>query len=356
VRLSATNSLSGGVSGHVNYNLMMQTPVVLPGLHTLAGRYDIFLLDQFGVLHNGVKPFDGVIEALWHLKSVCGAKMVIVSNTSSRSKTALQKLAQMGFPQGIFDGVVTSGQCAYDYLDQRPQGIKKVCWVTWNSFSDDSFISDLNMTVSSIEEADILLLHGTQVVATSDTECVSIPTYQSGLIDGYLSHVLRTAIERDLPIVCSNLDMTAVHGIEQSIKYMPGTILEELRNLGALSERLILFGKPNAEHFEQAIDLVLPKDEQPPTSSSPGANSRGIIPNAYRWRRNIVHIGDSIEHDIAGASASRIDSVLVTKYGVHKGDLHATANASLPLLMKVCDFCDARRLPRPYYILEEFRL
>jgi hypothetical protein len=42
------------------YSLLMDTPIVLRGLSDIANRYDLFLFDQFGVLHNGVEPIGGI--------------------------------------------------------------------------------------------------------------------------------------------------------------------------------------------------------------------------------------------------------------------------------------------------------
>ncbi|TIM20964.1 MAG: TIGR01459 family HAD-type hydrolase, partial [Mesorhizobium sp.] len=40
----------------------------LDGIGPLAERYDVFLLDQFGVLHDGTRPYPGAVAALSALK------------------------------------------------------------------------------------------------------------------------------------------------------------------------------------------------------------------------------------------------------------------------------------------------
>lgn len=96
------------------YSLLMDTPIVLRRLSDIASRYDLFLFDQFGVLHNGVEPIDGAIDMLEQLNKL-KKTVVIVSNTSGRSKYAAKKLNDLGFLSECFDGgVVTSGEAAHE--------------------------------------------------------------------------------------------------------------------------------------------------------------------------------------------------------------------------------------------------
>ncbi|OWK25634.1 hypothetical protein AJ87_08115 [Rhizobium yanglingense] len=37
-------------------------------MNAIADRYDGLILDQWGVLHNGTRPYDGVVEALETLR------------------------------------------------------------------------------------------------------------------------------------------------------------------------------------------------------------------------------------------------------------------------------------------------
>ena len=75
----------------------------------LISRYDAFILDQFGVLHNGAEPLEGALECVSELKKA-GKKLIILSNTSSPSEAALKKLVRLGFGSSNFIGAVTSGK------------------------------------------------------------------------------------------------------------------------------------------------------------------------------------------------------------------------------------------------------
>jgi ribonucleotide monophosphatase NagD (HAD superfamily) len=77
--------------------------------------YDAFILDQFGVLHNGKTALDGAIELCQYLFEK-QKKLIILSNTSAPSQKALQKLPTFGFNPQHFVGAVTSGEEASRYI------------------------------------------------------------------------------------------------------------------------------------------------------------------------------------------------------------------------------------------------
>ncbi|KAG7020151.1 hypothetical protein SDJN02_16833 [Cucurbita argyrosperma subsp. argyrosperma] len=74
-----------------------------------------WFLDQFGVLHDGKQPYPGAVVALEKLAE-CGTKMVIISNSSRRSSTTMEKLKSLGFDPSLFVGAVTSGELTHRYL------------------------------------------------------------------------------------------------------------------------------------------------------------------------------------------------------------------------------------------------
>ena len=55
----------------------------LSSMQHLPQRYRGLLLDQFGVLHDGERPYEGAVEAVARL-AASGLKMLIISNSSRR--------------------------------------------------------------------------------------------------------------------------------------------------------------------------------------------------------------------------------------------------------------------------------
>jgi ribonucleotide monophosphatase NagD (HAD superfamily) len=77
-----------------------------------------FIIDQFGVLHDGVKPIKGALDAVNLLKET-KKSIVVLSNTSSRASLASKKFVQMGFPESI--KFVTSGEVAWQYIGSEKE-------------------------------------------------------------------------------------------------------------------------------------------------------------------------------------------------------------------------------------------
>ena len=173
---------------------------MIPGVRRLAETKRVWLLDQFGVLHDGVTAYPGAVDAARRLHE-SGAKLYVISNSSRRSTNTLQKLAPMGFDPSWFSGVVTSGEVTHQMLASRGKGstsdgeesdsddefwasLGKKCvhftWSTRGAIPLDGL--DLE-TVTDPEEADFLLAHGTEAIngaGTNDEQraagCVDTPS------------------------------------------------------------------------------------------------------------------------------------------------------------------------------------
>ena len=275
------------------YSLLMETPIQIRGLAEIADRYDLFLFDQFGVLHDGVKPVDGTISMLNELRKL-NKTAVIVSNTSSRSAVAANRLNEIGFPSSSFDGgVVTSGESAHKWINNLcvEEGPKKCCFITWrdgkaySAHGANSFLSSLQVNIASPEDADFICFHGTQNLANADPNLDGTPIdlYIDGNVnEKVIRGCLEIAASRQLPAVCANLDMIAM--VPSGAAYMPGLLKESYESMGGTC---VGFGKPNRDHFTSAVEMA----------SIVHRKKYGISENV---KLRALHIGDSIHHDIAG--------------------------------------------------------
>ncbi|QYU66576.1 hypothetical protein J4558_16545 [Leptolyngbya sp. 15MV] len=78
--------------------------IILDGIATLADRYDGFILDLWGVVHDGRAPYPGVAEALGALKAR-GKRVVFLSNAPRRSHVVEALLTGMGLDRALWDGM-----------------------------------------------------------------------------------------------------------------------------------------------------------------------------------------------------------------------------------------------------------
>jgi HAD superfamily hydrolase (TIGR01450 family) len=279
-------------------------------------KYDGFILDQFGVMHNGRTGLPGAPACVQALQDQ-GKKIIILSNSSALSVSTMAKLPQLGFDPDHFVGAVTSGQEASHFIKKTYAG-KRALFFTWKMTtktpSPAVFLNECGgitpVSIASInnkdndddddkngvETADFILLHGCEVVRGpgADGQAVETDLGEFSLSEDFsvLDPILKTCAAAGIPMVCANPDFIMIRP-DGSIGHMPGKIAARYEAMGGV---VTSFGKPHQEHFEACVrELGLPKDK-------------------------VVHIGDSLHHDIAGANAAGIDSVLVAG-GVHREEL-----------------------------------
>jgi ribonucleotide monophosphatase NagD (HAD superfamily) len=91
-----------------------RTQSVVQGIEdiVLQDKYDIYLLDMWGVMHDGSKPYDGVLDTIQKLKEA-GKEMIILSNSSKRQGNSNHMLTKLGFNPHDFAHVITSGDVSF---------------------------------------------------------------------------------------------------------------------------------------------------------------------------------------------------------------------------------------------------
>jgi HAD superfamily hydrolase (TIGR01459 family) len=243
----------------------------IPGLSAIAGAYDAFLIDQFGVLRDGRGPYPGAAETLVRLRQA-GKGIVILSNSGKRSAENDRRLAALGFEPGSWDWFLTSGEVAWQLLKREEAaaaGATRKCLL----ISRDGDLSPLNgldlLRTESGEEADIVL------IAASEGDVHPL---------GYYEALLRPAAQRGVPCLCTNPDKVMLTRTGHA--FGAGRIAELYEELGG---RVRWIGKPFRDIYDFALDFLGKPDPA-----------------------RVCAVGDSVEHDIAGAVSAGLGSVLVT--------------------------------------------
>jgi HAD superfamily hydrolase (TIGR01459 family) len=269
-----------------------------PSFAGLIPLYDGFILDQFGVLHNGNHALEGAVELIEHLANE-KKKLIILSNTSQPSSAVLEKLPNFGFKSEHMVGAVTSGEEASHFIRETfGDNPRKALFWTWKEHSPGSqqFLEQCGSNISlanCVDEADFIIAHGSQVWRKSDGSVSSLGSFMVDESFAELDPLLKECALRDIPMVCANPDFV-VHLAGGEIAHMPGKIVRRYQNFGATN--IYSFGKPHVPHFEACLrDLGLSPDR-------------------------VAHVGDSLHHDVAGANASGVDSIFVAG-GVHSAEL-----------------------------------
>lgn len=260
------------------------------GIRAIAesGRFKAWLLDQFGVLHDGKKPYPGAILALEKLAEN-GAKMVIISNSSRRSSVTMKKLKSLGFDTSCFLATITSGELTHQHLQKRDDPWfaalgRKCIHITWDDRGAISLEGLGLQVVNNVDDAEFILAHGTEALGSPSG--VPLPKSLEEL-----EQVLMLGIEKRLPMVVANPDYVTVEA--RDLRVMPGTLAAKYESLGG---EVKWMGKPDKVIYTSAMSLA-------------GVDARECI-----------MVGDSLHHDIKGANASGMASAFVTG-GVHADEL-----------------------------------
>lgn len=264
------------------------------GLADLADRYDLFLVDQFGVLHDGSAAYRGAVEALARLKGA-GSTVILISNSGKRAADNQARLARLGFDRSSYDAFVSSGEVAWrriadDQLPVAPGAARPLRCLLVNRRGDETAIAGLDLDlVDSAVAADLVLLTG------SDGDIRPLADYRT---------LLAPAAARRLPCLCANPDKVMI--LAEGAGYGAGAIADLYTALGG---PVTWIGKPYPEIYRYALEE---------------AGRCGSRPEPGR----VIGIGDSIEHDIAGAKHAGFAAALVTA-GIHVSDDEAALAAAM---------------------------
>lgn len=256
-------------------------PRGLSGLSEVAGIYDGFILDLWGVVHDGLNPYEDTLATLKALKKA-GRIVWMLSNAPRRSHIIAQKLSGMGIGADLYDGLLTSGEATWMALKERYlEDWGRKCFHLGPAEKDASLYESLDIDiVKEPAQADFVLNSG--VFDFDDTAEQYIP-------------VLTACANVGLPMLCANPDRI-VH-VGDKLVICPGTFADMYAEMDG---QVVYYGKPYATVY----NLVM----------------------AQMGVKKVMAVGDAMTTDIAGATGAGIDSALVTS-GIHRDAFTSTAEA-----------------------------
>ncbi|MEX0645427.1 MAG: TIGR01459 family HAD-type hydrolase [Parvularculaceae bacterium] len=256
----------------------MRTPPLIDRLSSITDAYDALLCDAWGVIHDGVRLFDGAKEALLSFRAARGP-VIILTNAPRPSSIIPPQLDRLGLPREAYDAVVTSGEATRAEiaarLPARPYRL--------GPDKDDSLYEGLDVSFAPLEEAAYIVCTG---LVDDKTET---PEEYRGL--------LTRAAARRLPMICANPDVVVRWG--GRLIYCAGALAQIYEDLGGA---VVYGGKPHPRIYKLALQAV------------EKARGEAVDP------RRVLAIGDGLKTDIAGANGQGIDAVFVAGAGgVHEG-------------------------------------
>ncbi|WP_120495850.1 TIGR01459 family HAD-type hydrolase [Kiloniella sp. EL199] len=254
---------------------------ILKNLSEVADDYDLFIIDLWGVLHNGIIAYPDAIECLNHLRKRKNSQVILLSNAARLSPSIAAHLAKIGIEEYMYDKLLTSGDVTANIMSSRAR-------------EQNNPIEPRYFHIGPERAQPTLNACGGQEVALKDAEliiCTGFFQEEAEQVEDYTG-LLKSALALNLPMICANPDMIINRG--GRIIPCPGTIAALYEKLGGTVER---FGKPDPAIY----NCVFAQHTQISRSRS-------------------VMIGDSLSTDIRGARQAGIDSIWIGG-GIHAKDL-----------------------------------
>ncbi len=252
--------------------------IKLNSLLEIVNNYDNYIIDQWGVMHDGTNGYKHAIQTINYLKEK-NKNLFIISNSSKRKHSSKDSLKNLGFAKDSFIDILTSGEMIWNLINNKYSNtkIKKNCFHIYDKTKEDglSFREGLNLNfVEKVDHSDFILA------------CTPFSNMQ--LID-YIP-ILKKAIDKRLIMYCANPDFETVDKNNTHNIFCMGSVAEIYRKMGG---NIVIQGKPEKNiYIETTKSIKLVKSRT-------------------------VAVGDSIFHDIKGANNFLVDSILV-KSGIHK--------------------------------------
>ena len=90
----------------------MRSVPIHRGLSALASDYEAFIVDLWGVMHDGVTAFPEAVACLEQLKAH-GKRVLILSNAPRRAAAVAARTVELGVSAELFDAVMSSGEAVW---------------------------------------------------------------------------------------------------------------------------------------------------------------------------------------------------------------------------------------------------
>tara|TARA_B100000579_G_C22668868_1_gene774617 strand:+ start:138 stop:956 length:819 start_codon:yes stop_codon:yes gene_type:complete len=239
------------------------------GLRSIVKNYEVFFIDLWGVVHNGIKLNQNAIDVL-HKLTELNKHYILLTNAPRPNNTVQIFLKKMGMDKSILERVYTSGQAALNYLDKNH--LEQNFYHIGPPRDFDLFENFKKNKSEKIEDSDYFLCTG--LFDNQDRDL----NYYKDLFNNFTSRKM----------ICTNPDLIVDRGNRREL--CAGSVAMVFEKIGG---EVIYFGKPFPEVYKQAINYN---------------------------NKKVLSIGDNLNTDIKGANLLNFDSMIITS-GIHKEEI-----------------------------------
>ncbi len=251
----------------------------LDHLFEIYNSYDAFIIDLWGVMHNGIRLNSDAMEVVRNLDKN-NKRITFLSNAPRPNESVVKFLRKLSMDEKYLKYVLTSGEAAIKSLKEKKFGVK---FFHLGPERDMSMFAGWEKNKTILKKCDFIL-------------CTGLFDEQEDDLN-YYKELLKSHTSKKL--ICTNPDLIVHRGEEEEL--CAGAVAEVFKSLGG---EVVYFGKP----YKQVYDLCLKSDEK------------------------TLVIGDNLDTDIRGANNLNLDSLFITG-GVHRSE-HKEDNELENLLKK----------------------
>jgi len=239
------------------------------GLSSIADNYQLFYVDLWGVVHNGVSLHKEAIKVLKEITKK-NKDYILLTNAPRPNHAVKIFLEKLGMEKEIRNHVFTSGEAALSYLKKNL--LNRIFFHIGPPRDFDLFKDFKKNKSDSIESCDYMLCTGLFDDHDKDLE--------------YYKDLLEKSLKKKM--ICTNPDLIVDRGGKREL--CAGSVAMVFEKMGG---EVIYFGKPYPEVYNQSIN---------------------------NKNKKILSIGDNLNTDIKGANLLNFDSLIISN-GIHKNEI-----------------------------------
>ncbi|MCH9807373.1 MAG: TIGR01459 family HAD-type hydrolase [Alphaproteobacteria bacterium] len=253
---------------------------VIRSISPLAAGSVAWLVDIWGVMHNGVRPFVEAGDACARFRED-GGTVLLLSNSPRPGAGVKAQLDAIGVREDSYDGILSSGDATRELIaDYAGRSVYHL-----GPERDLPLFDGIDVKRVGPDESE-----GAEVIVCTGLfdDTIETPADYATRLQGFKA--------RGLPMICANPDIKVERGGQ--VIYCGGAIAEAYAALGA---EVSLAGKPHAPIYDMAFEWL--------------AEQRGREVS----KSKAMAIGDGVKTDIAGGILAGIRAVYIASR-VHMGD------------------------------------
>jgi len=243
----------------------------------LAERYDGFVLDLWGVIHDGVNAFPHAVESLRQLRAA-GKRTLLLSNAPRPNHAVQRMMRRMGIDDDLYTDILTSGEAVRRALQSPPD-----LW--WTELGRRVFLLG--------PERDRPVIEGLDLIDAPTPEAADF-VLNTGPDDhrnpsemAEFEPTLQACMQHRLKMICANPDLVVIRGGVRVL--CAGALAARYQELGGDVRSL---GKPDPAIYQPVLERL------------------GLPPE------RVLAVGDSLHTDIAGAAGVDLAACWVLD-GIH---------------------------------------